>query len=188
MIGKHAFCPTSGASLSREAHYDEHGRPLRAPETTDRTPVSAGEAPLTSGSRHSSKRALTTYFRRSHRRHAEPDGKLYRRAAFAVDRLKRTAADHDGRDEVVWYALGERLARDGFDAEWMSAHVEPRCPDCGGRLAYESGPNGPVARCGTNCTGEKRDRLEAIRETVVSLFERTFPEDPSPDVDDLTLL
>lgn len=188
MIGKHAFCPTSGASLSREAHYDEHGRPMRAPTGDECRHIAACETPLTTGSRRSSKRALTTYFRRCHQRHAEASDELYRRAAFAIHQLKRTATDHDGRDVVVWYALSERLAHEGFDVAWMSAHVEPRCPTCGGRLSYEMGPNGPLAWCGTRCSDEKRDRLETIRDTVVSLYERTFHEDASLTADDLTLL
>lgn len=188
MIGEHAFCPTSGAALSRERHYDERGRPQRTPESDDLSPRASLEAPLTTGRRRSSKRALSTYFRRCHRRHAPEDDELYGRAALAVARLKRAAGGRDGRDVIVWYALGERLAREGFDVEWMAAHAEPRCPECGGRLAYEEGPDGPVARCGTSCTDDRRDHLGTIRRTVATLYERTFPDDVAPAHDDLALL
>ncbi|MFC4990390.1 hypothetical protein [Saliphagus infecundisoli] len=180
MIGDHAFCPTSGASLSEESHYDERGVPQRAPATDD--PV-----PLTTGGTRSSRRALLRYFRRCHRRHADPDGKLYGRASLALARLKRTANAREGRDEIVWYALGERLARHGFEVAWMHAHAEPRCPDCGGRLAFERGPSGLVARCGLSCA-HGGDRLDEIRGLVASLHERAFPDEPTPPTDDLHVL
>ena len=188
MIGEHAFCPTSGASLSREVHYDDRGRPERVPESDDLSPNAALEAPLTTGKRRSSRRALVTYFRRCHRRHAEADDELYRRAACALGRLKRTASGREERDSVVWVALAERLARDGFDVAWMAAHVEPRCPACGGRLTYRDGPDGPIGRCGGACRDARTDRLAEIRETVRSLFARTYPDDPAPDTDGLELL
>lgn len=184
MIGEHAFCPTSGAALSRAVHYDEHGRPERVPQSDDLSPNAALEAPLTTGKRRSSRRALLTYFRRCHRRHAEPDDELYRRAAYALERLKRTASGREERDVVVWAALGERLERDGFDAAWMRAHVEPRCPDCGGRLTYVDGPDGPVGRCGSACRETRTDRLAEIRDRVRSLFARTFDDsaaEPEPE-------
>lgn len=188
MIGKHAFCPTSGASLSREIHYDEQGRPERAPESDDLTPGTALDVPLTTGERRSSKRALSTYFRRCRRHHAESDDGLDGRASLAITRLKRTATGREQLDIVVWYALAERLKREGLDVDWMDGHVEPRCPDCGGRLAYEMGSNGVVGRCGTACTGDRGDRLRTIRELVVSLTERTFPDEPAPDADALALV
>lgn len=209
MIGEHAFCPTSGASLSREIHYDEHGRPERAPRSDDLTPTDALEAPLTTGERRSSKRALSTYFQRCHRRHVdsprdeledgdertidvtatedEDEPELYRHAALALTRLKRTATGRQERDVIVWYALRERLARDGFDVAWMTAHVEPRCPDCGSQLTYVTGPDRPIGRCPTSCTDDRRDRLRTIRATVVALFERTYP-DATLETDELTLL
>ncbi|WP_276253954.1 hypothetical protein [Halomontanus rarus] len=215
MIGEHAFCPTSGASLSQEIHYDEHGRSERAPRSDELTPTDALETPLTTGERRSSKRALSTYFQRCHRRHAEsprdelvdgderavdetatedeidsededrPD--LYRHATLALTRLKRAATGRQERDVIVWYALRERLARDGFDVAWMTAHVEPRCPDCGSQLVYVSGPNRPIGRCPTSCTGDRHDRLRAIRTTVTALFERTY-SDATLEADALTLL
>ncbi|MGQ3411981.1 hypothetical protein ACT4ML_06925 [Natrinema sp. LN54] len=188
MIGEHAFCPTSGASLSREVHYDERGRPERVPQSDDLSPNASLDAPLTTGERRSSRRALATHFRRCHRRHADADDELYCRAALSLARLKRAAAGRQGRDVIVWYALAERLARDGFDVDWMSAHAEPRCPDCSGRLTYVEGPDGPIGRCGGSCHGTRADRLETIRDTVCSLFARTFPDDPTPDTDALTLL
>ncbi|SEW01964.1 hypothetical protein [Natrinema salifodinae] len=188
MIGEHAFCPTSGASLSREVHYDDRGRPERVPQSDDLSPNATRDAPLTTGKRRSSRRALVTYFRRCHRRHADPNDDLYRSAALAIDRLKRAASGREECDVVVWYALGDRLAGNGFDVAWMTAHVEPRCPECHGRLQYVAGPDGPIGRCGGSCRGTCDDRLAAVRETVRSLLARTFPDDPTPDTDALTLL
>lgn len=188
MIGEHAFCPTSGASLSREAHYDERNRPERVPESDELSPNAALEAPLTTGRRRSSRRALATYFRRCHRRHADADDELYCRAAFVLARLKRVATGRQERDVILWYALGERLARDGFDVDWMSAHAEPRCPECSGRLTYVDGPDGPIGRCGGSCRGTCDDRLATIRDTVCTLFARTFPDDPTPESNALALL
>lgn len=188
MIGEHAFCPTNGAELSREVHYDERGRPKRVPKSDELSPNAALEAPLTAGKRRSSKRALSRYFQRCHQRHAETDDDLYRRALLTVTRLKRTATGRETHDVIVWYALGERLTRNGFDVEWMGSHVEPRCPECEGRLKYVSGPDGPIARCGTSCTDGHEDRLHTIRTTVCSLLDRTFPDDAPTDTDALTLL
>ncbi|WP_222919789.1 hypothetical protein [Natrinema sp. SYSU A 869] len=188
MIGEHAFCPTSGASLSREVHYDERGRPERVPQSDDLSPNASLDAPLTMGKRRSSRRALTTYFRRCHRRHADANDDLYCHAALLLARLKRAATGCQERDVIVWYALGERLARDGFSVTWMTSHAEPRCPECGGRLTYVAGPDGPIGHCGGSCHGTRDDRLTTIRETVCSLFARTFPDDPTPDSDALTLL
>ncbi|MFC6767335.1 hypothetical protein ACFQE6_20815, partial [Natrinema soli] len=81
MIGEHAFCPTSGASLSRDVHYDERGRPERVPQSDGLSPKASLEAPLTTGEPRSSRRALATHFRRCHRRHAEPSDELYCRGA-----------------------------------------------------------------------------------------------------------
>lgn len=188
MIGEHAFCPTSGASLSREVHYDERGRPERVPQSDDLSPNAALEAPLTTGKRRSSRRALLTYFRRCHRRHADANDDLYRRAALALDRLKRTATGRQERDVIVWCALADRLAREGFDVDWMGAHVEPRCPECSGRLTYAEGPDGPIARCGGSCCERRADRLAAIRERVRSLLAQTYPDDPAPETDALAVL
>lgn len=187
MIGEHAFCPTSGASLSREVHYDDRGRPERVPQSDDLSPNAALEGPLTTGERRSSKRALATYFRRCHRRHADRDDDLYRRAAVALARLKRAASGREERDDVVWFALAERLAREGFDVDWMTAHADPRCPACNGRLTYVEGPDGPIGRCGS-CRDARDDRLEAVRDLVRSLFARTFPDDSIPATDALVVL
>lgn len=188
MIGEHAFCPSSGAPLSREAHHDARGRPKRAPQADDRTPNDALDAPLTTGAPRSSKRALLAYLRRCHRRHADANDELYRCGALALDRLKESAAGREARDEIVWFALGERLARAGFDVAWMAAHVEPRCPGCNGRLAYVEGPDGPTGRCGGSCDGTRTDRLDEIRAIVRSLFVRTFPDASTPEANDFALL
>lgn len=188
MIGEHAFCPTNGAELSQEIHYDESGCPERVPQSDDLSPDAALEAPLTRGKHRSSKRALSTYFQRCHRRHAEPNEDLYRRATLMITRLKRAAVEREGRDVIVWYALADRLADEGFDVNWMNSHVEPRCPECGGRLKYVSGPNGPIGRCGTSCIDAPTDQLYVIRTTVCSLLDRTFATDTPSDTDALTLL
>ena len=129
-----------------------------------------------------------TYFRRCHRRHADPNDDLYRRAALALGRLKRAATGRQECDVIVWYALSERLAQEGFDVDWMSAHAEPRCPDCYGRLTYDDAPDGPIARCAGSCCERRADRLTRIRSTVCSLFARTFPDEPTPETDALAVL
>lgn len=186
MIEEHAFCPRSGAPLSRERHYDEHGNARRAPvEPSVGEPTLHG---LTNGERRSSKRALQIHFRRCHGRHADPDRSLYRAAAAALHRLKSAASGTTEWDFYVWYALAEHLAREEYHVEWMHAHSEPRCPDCHGRLAYDRTPTGDLlARCGTDCTGSRTDALAAIRETVADLYARAFDPDEPVGADDLVI-
>lgn len=189
MIGNDAFCPETGAPLSRERHYDDRGAPQRAvlareesaAESTagDSAEGRAGE--LTNGATRSSKAALFNYFRRCHERHADTDDALYRKAALGLGRLKRAADGRDGEDVYVWYALGRRLDAAGFAVEWMHTHAEPRCPECHGRLAYESGGGDVRARCGTNCTGDHADQLHEIRTIVAELYARAFDEAADPD-------
>lgn len=189
MKGKYAFCPKSGAPLSEEVHYDELGRPRRVPERDGHEGSTQPEGELTNGSLRSSRIALFNHFRRCHRRHAESDSALYSKAALGVARLKRSATGNQAWDMYVWYALGEWLERSDYDVAWMNAHVEPRCPDCSGRLAYEELSDGTVrAQCGTDCTDDDADRLAQIRRTVTRLYADAFTDDEVPDEDDLALL
>lgn len=188
MLGEFAFCPKTGAPLSREKHYDETGRPRRAP-VPDEHAGQIVEAELTNGAVRSSLRALTTHFRRCHQHRHDADRALYREAALALTRLKQTATGSEERDVCVWYALCEHLAREGHDADWMHAHVEPRCPACHGPLTYERLGANVSAHCATNCTGDDPDRLAELRETVATLYERTFsPEDDVLSASDLVVL
>lgn len=182
MKGPHAFCPKTGASLSSDRHYDADGRYRRHPvDDGDAAPSPDGE--LTNGERRSSTVALFGRFRRCHRRHRDPDDDLYRTAALALRRLKRATTADDAWDLYVWSALGEYLARDGHDVEWMAAHVEPRCPGCHGRLRYDRCGDALHARCATDCGGCGPDALATIRDRVAALYGRAF--DASPDADAL---
>jgi hypothetical protein len=186
MLGHDAFCPESGAPLSEERHYDESGRPLRAvvddPSDGPGGPTNEGE--LTAGSRRSSTRALTRYFRRCHRRHCDPDPALYRVASAAIVRLKRTATGRGAWDVHVWYALYHHLDRRGFDVGWMAVHAGLRCPDCHGRLRFED-PGEVAAFCGTGCDGTDRDRLPEIRGIVARLATAALDADDPLDPDDV---
>lgn len=123
MIGYHAFCPSSGASLPREIRYDDRGVPKRAPAADD------AEIPLTTGRSWSLTTALTRYFRHCHSRHAERNEALYGRASLALTRLKHTTNGRGGRDEIVWYALGERLARTLFGSPLCELAVLSKASD-----------------------------------------------------------
>lgn len=191
MKGHHAFCPKSGAPLSEDVHYDEIGRSLRHAVADDQPTQTQSDGELTNGALRSSKVAVFNYFRRSHQRHHEEDARLYTKAAVALSRLKRTASGKSEWDMYVWYALGERLARRGFDVKWMNVHIEPRCPECAGKLKFQQfSAEGVTAFCGTNCADDNADRLAEIRETVVDLYCTAFVvEGPDvPTVDDLELL
>lgn len=183
MIDEYAFCPRSGAPLSEERHYDERGQARRVPEEPNDEPTIEE---LTNGERRSSRRALLAHFRHCHARHADPDPALYRAVSLALYRLKRAADGTDEWDVYVWYALAERLAREGFDAGWMHVHVEPRCPRCHGKLKYGRTPRGDLtARCGARCSNDRANALREVRETVADLYTRAF-EPPEPvEVNDL---
>lgn len=177
MIDTDAFCPKSGAPLSDERHYDDSGdakRAVVADERLDETPP-VGE--LTNGAVRSSKTALFNYFRLRHQRRFDADDALYRKASLVFTRLKRAATGREGWDVHVWYAAQRRLADAGYDTGWMHAHVTPRCPYCHGRLGYTQFANGDViARCGTNCTDRRDDRLAEIRGILAGLYTRAFPD------------
>ncbi|WP_433630480.1 hypothetical protein [Halomicrococcus sp. NG-SE-24] len=191
MKGRHAFCPKSGAQLSDEVHYDETGRALRHGVGDDHAAKTQPNGELTNGALRSSKVAIFNYFRRCHQRHRDADSSLYPKAAIALSRLKRAASGDVAWDMYVWLALGERLDQRGFDVHWMNAHVELRCPRCGGRLKFEEvADDGVVATCGTDCTNDDGDHLDEIRQTVVDLYEGAFGTDARdvPMTDELTLL
>lgn len=175
MIGYYAFCHRSGAPLSEPTHYDEDGRAWRSvlPGDGDDDDRRVGE--LTNGEVRSTRQALVTYFRRTHRRHCEFDAELYRRAALAISRLKRAATGEQTADRYVWYALQHRFDELGYDVEWMHAHAGLRCPGCHGRLKFDDDHDGVVhAECGTNCDGTTSDQMARIRETVASLYTAAF--------------
>lgn len=189
MKGEFAFCPKSGAPLSEDVHYDEFGRPKRHGVRDDHPAKTQPDGELTNGALRSSRVAVFNHFRRCHRRHRECDGQLYSKAALGLTRLKQTASGTEEWDVMIWYALGEWLSRSGYDASWMNAHAEPRCPGCGGKLKYERlGDDSLVARCGVDCSGDGSDRLAELRETVADLYARAFPDADAVDSDELRLL
>ena len=189
MKGEYAFCPKSGAPLSEERHYDEHGRAARHPTRDRHDATTQPDGELTNGAMRSSRIALFNHFRNCHRRGREPDEDLYSEVSVDLLRLKRTASGRTEWDLYVWYALAERLSRSGWDVEWMSSDVEPRCPDCAGELKYESGIDDDVfAYCAVDCTGSGADRLEEIRDRVADLYRRTFADADPIDSDALRLL
>lgn len=181
MIGNDAFCPETGAPLSSERHYDEHGRAWRAVEPDERAPESA-DGRLTNGAVRSRTTALLTHFRRCHQRHHEPDAELYRSASLALARLKQAATGRQAWDVHVWYALERRLATGGHPTAWMGVHAAPRCPRCHGRLWYREVADDVVARCGSHPT-DGFDPLAEIRDTVAGLYATAFPEDRSQPPD-----
>lgn len=179
MRGINAFCPKTGASLSDQQHYDSQGRSYRSVIGDEVNIEPSAEGELTNGAIRSSTTALVRYFRCCHRHHDEPDGALYRRASLAIQQLKRTASGREGADVHIWYALYHRLDRLGCATEWMHSHAELRCPRCHGQLKYTTLGSGMSARCGTNCNGRYTDCLVEIREIVVALYTKTFPDDES---------
>ena len=175
MIGTTAFCPKTGAQLSEERYYDEHGRAHRAPVEDAFVAGEHLDGELTTGAVCSSKRALLVHFRRTHQFYQPENAALYRNVALWLRRLKRTASGPQTSDMVVWLALSARVRQEGYDAEWMLGHVSLRCPRCHGRLKYEQlGPDRIYARCGTNCTDDHADRLCEIEELATDLYARAF--------------
>lgn len=189
MKGPYAFCPKSGAPLSKELHYDEFGRGLHHPERDGHAGGTQPDGELTNGALRSSRIAIFNHFRNCHRRKHGVDDDLYSKAAVGLTRLKRAASGRTAWDLYVWYALGEWLARSEHEVTWMSAHVEPRCPDCAGELKYKRGVDDALlAYCAVNCTGSSADRLEEIRERVADLYGRAFTDDERIDSSELRLL
>ena len=175
MIGTTAFCPKTGAQLSEERYYDEHGRMLRAPVEDAFVAGEDLDGELTTGAVCSSKRALLVHFRRAHQFYRPENAALYRNVALWLRRLKRAASGPQTPDMIVWLALSARVRQEGYDAEWMLGHVSLRCPRCHGRLKYEQpGPEKIYARCGTNCTDDHADRLCEFEELATDLYTQAF--------------
>lgn len=182
MIGKDAFCPRSGATLSRERHFDGNGRPWRAVQPDESAVVSGNVGELTTGAVRSSRSALVNHFERCHERHAEPDERLYVRASLAFKRLKASAEGRQDWDVHVWYALKRRLDRMGYDVGWMDAHAQLRCPNCHAALRFELAESGEVvAQCGVDCLARPVEDLTELREVIASLYRAAFDEDDPPD-------
>jgi hypothetical protein len=167
--GPDAFCPVTGSRLSLDRHPDDLARPWRVPEASDES------AELTTGADKSSKMALKRFFRRTHRSErtdGEFNRELLREAATHIETLKR---ETEARDEWVWFALCEKLYREGYDVAWMRIHVNPVCPHCGGEPTADLAPCGDVLRkCAVNCRDDNRflegDIATAIRETYNTAF------------------
>ncbi|WP_135852624.1 hypothetical protein [Halorussus salinus] len=171
MKGPHAICPSSGADLSEDRHPDDRGIPQREPQTPDHDVLSTGQT-------HSSRRALTAFFERTHGEYADDPERT--QLPSATRYLRALKSETDARDEWVWYALAERLHRDGFNVGWMRmADVVLVCPHCGSWLKYRPAPKGELLpKCGVNC----RDRDEfvfgdirrEIRETFTAAFDSSL--------------
>lgn len=187
MKGEYAFCPKTGASLSERPHYDERGHPWRVPEFDETTASLNAEQELTNGRLQSARIALFNYFRRCHGYDHDPDAELYRSAANDLRRIKRAATGQSAWDFVVWYCLGERLARLDFDVDWMHGYVKPRCLSCGGPLKYDRDSDRPAGTCATNCTGDRRDQLLVLRQQITQLFAAAFDSTRSLQQDELVL-
>lgn len=178
MKGDHAFCPKTGAELSRTIHYDDDGRPWRAAVADEHTLRRKIEGELTAGAIRSSASAVLAHFRRCYERRGGPGEDPYGAAGVALRRLKRTARGTEQWDAHVWYALRCRLEDRGYDVDWMDAHADPRCPSCGSHLVYREVDGGDVrGLCPTNCTGDGRNRLPEIRRTIATLYRRAFGEE-----------
>lgn len=181
MKGQHAFCPESGASLSRERDYatpDPDGvvRPGYAEAHSTSSDVDAGGGLVTNGERVSSTRGLIGRFRHCYAEHVDgdPDARVERAAATALRKLK-SARDRAEWDIWVWTALQERLERAGVDADWMTEHVELRCPSCAGPLAWERAPRGDrLPRCAQDCDDRGIYRHTEIADRVRALYTQAF--------------
>jgi hypothetical protein len=99
----------------------------------------------------------------------------------ALYQLKR--ANEQTADCFIWYTLAERLARRGYDSAWMADHATPRCPLCadsaharaGSETKFREGVWFNEAICATR-PSEHGCVDEAVRETVVSVYNATFDE------------
>lgn len=169
MKGPHAICAETGADLSEDRHPDEHGIPEREPETRDHDVLS-------NGATHSSRLALLRFFRRKHAALADDPGDDA--PARAARYLRALKSETDARDEWVWYALAERLHRDGFDIAWMRmADVVLVCPHCSSWLTYRPSPSGDILpKCGATCTDDYLfgDIREVLRATYNAAFDNTL--------------
>ena len=180
MKGQTAFCPKTGAELSKERYYADSNIPFRIPERESVDEAfwdEDAEGLLTLGEAKSANTAILSYFERCHQKVREHDEELYRRAWSAIRQLKlKTSA----WDVWIWYALAERLDRLGFDTSWMLQYAEPRCPRCSSRLRYEEPPTGYANMiCGSSCGNEtSSDRTVEIYDRIKDVYNATFTDDP----------
>lgn len=136
------------------------------------------EAEFINGAARSSIQALVCHFRQCHQRYHAKNRRLYWAVSLAFTRLKWTASGAEQRDMYIWYALAERLAREGYNPEWMYVHVEPRCPRCLGKLIYDQlDTNRLTARCRVNCTDDNANCMVEIRETIAELYSQAFSQE-----------
>lgn len=181
MNGETAFSPTTGSPLSSEKH-----RPGELPAAPTREALD-GTGELTLGSDKSSRVALQRYFERSYRRSHygdhPPDG-LMRTAGRALYEIKRHAGH--ARDEWVWLALCEYLAREGHWSTWMHNHVEPPCPRCGSICRWEPSLVGlDWMACGANCGAEGHsERSVEIVDRVLEVYHASL-DDPDDPIEEL---
>lgn len=171
MHGNQAFSPTTGSPLGSDRH--RVGDLPTAPQRE----ADDGTGELTLGADKSTRTALQRYFersfRRSHHSHGPADG-LMLTAGRALYELKRHAGH--ARDEWVWLALCEYLAREGYWATWMHNHVELPCPRCGSTCRWEPSLVGlDWLACGANCGAESHsERSVEIVERVMAVYELAF--------------
>ncbi len=171
MKGPHAICPSSGADLSDDRHPDDRGIQHREPETSDENVLSTGKT-------HSSRRALMSFFERKHSALANDAADAV--VPTAIRYLRALKSETDARDEWIWYALAERLHREGFEVAWMrTADVVLVCPHCGSWLKYRPAPKGDLLpKCGVNCNDRDEfvfgDIRREIRETYNGAFDATL--------------
>lgn len=186
MYGTHAFCPESGANLSSDSIVVDNGSELRYPENDQ----AYGEDSylLTTGETCSSKIALMSRFRECHERHFgtrwtddERTAELYRQVASHLRKLKSDGeSDSPTRDEWIWFALAERLDRDDYPTDWMHAHADQVCPQCGGQLQWLEAPRGILPKCANNCGGENQFVQHNIRSRVATVYNCAFNEGLKP--------
>ncbi|WP_227357422.1 hypothetical protein [Haladaptatus salinisoli] len=176
MIEEDGFCPRTGAKLSQSAHYTENGKQRVA--VADAFGVSGtDEGELTKGAVRSSKVALFNYFRRCHQEHCDDNKTLYRKTALVLNRLKKAATGSQHKDLFIWYALQLRLYRRGFSVEWMHTHSALRCPHCHSPLKYTKTESDIIeGYCLSNCTNEKENKIEDIRQIIADLYNNAFDE------------
>lgn len=177
MKGSHAFSPRTGSPLSSEKHHP--GPVYEAPKRE----AEDGSGELTLGETHSSQLALLEYFHRayskSHYGQPPPDDvKLL--AGRALYELKRHAGGY--RDEWIWLALTEYLARNGIWSTWMHNHVDLPCPRCGSLCRWKPTIVGlDKVSCGANCGAEKHsERSIEIVDKVFAAYQAALgdPENP----------
>jgi hypothetical protein len=175
MIGTTAFCPKTGAQLSEQRYYDEHGRALCVPVSDELVDETELDGELTTGAIRSSQRALLVHFRRTHQFYRPENADLYRNVALWLRRLKQAASGLQTTDMIVWLALSARLREEKYDAAWMVGHVPLRCPRCHGHLTYDQlSSDSLYAECATNCTDDHADRLSEIEDLAAGLYAQAF--------------